>query len=383
MNFAIVTTHPIQYYAPLFQLLAKRETINLKVFYTWNPATTNTHDPGFGKKVEWDIPLLEGYPYTFVANTSHKPGSSHFRGIINPTLIKEISAWGANAILVFGWSYHSHLQVLRYFKGKIPVYFRGDSHLLNERPNLKTIARRIFLRWVYSYIDYALYVGENNKQYFLVHGLQERQLLFAPHAIDNKRFISHAEEYTKQAYKWRERLGVQPSETIFLYAGKLEPTKNPFLLLQAFIALSKPNTHLIFVGNGALGDKLKQAAHPYKNIHFIDFQNQSQMPIVYRLGNIFVLPSKGETWGLAVNEAMACGLPILVSDKVGCAIDLVKPGCNGYIFQSGKQADLIEKMQLILQSKNNLEKMSKHSEEIIKNWSIQEQVRRIEDAFIS
>ncbi|MDO1449799.1 glycosyltransferase family 4 protein [Rhodocytophaga aerolata] len=370
-KLAIITTHPIQYYAPLFRILSQSSKLCIKVFYTWNISATGTQDPGFGKLIEWDIPLLDGYNYTFVTNISNKPGSHHFRGIVNPTLNDEIKDWGANALLVFGWNYQSHLQAIRYFKGLIPIYFRGDSHLLDEKFGIKTFARRMFLRWVYSHIDIAFYVGQNNKQYYLAHGLSDDQLKYTPHAIDNKRFSNTSFEYSNQALIWRKSLGIELSDTVFLFAGKLEPKKNPNLLLESFIGLKEQNIHLIFVGNGILERSLKKQSKPYNNIHFLDFQNQTIMPIVYRLGNVFVLPSQGpgETWGLAVNEAMACSIPVLISDKVGCAVDLVKPGCNGYVFKSGNHNDLMNKMRTFIHSKDKLNEMSKHSAQIIKHWS--------------
>src|SRR5687767_11380417 len=93
-KLAIITTHPIQYYAPLFKLLNQRGRIAIKVFYTWSQSAKGPNfDPGFGKKIEWDIPLLNGYDYTFVKNTSSKPGTHHFKGIINPTLNAEVEQW--------------------------------------------------------------------------------------------------------------------------------------------------------------------------------------------------------------------------------------------------------------------------------------------------
>ena len=158
---AIVTSHPIQYYAPLFKLLA--QGIELKVFYTWGKDSVEKYDPGFGKKVQWDVPLLEGYDYQYLENTSTVPGSHHFKGIRNPTIIKELLDYNPAAILVIGWGYRSHLKVLRYFKGKIPLYFRGDSTLLDNYASgfagkAKNFLRRIFLIWVYIHVDKAFYV---------------------------------------------------------------------------------------------------------------------------------------------------------------------------------------------------------------------------------
>jgi glycosyltransferase involved in cell wall biosynthesis len=379
LKLAIVNTHPVQYYAPMFKLLAAQDELSVHVFYTWNPAASLNYDPDFGKAIVWDIPLLEGYGYTFVENTASNPGSSHFKGVVNPDLIKQIEAWGAQLVLVFGWSFHSHLQAIRYFKGKIPVLFRGDSHLLDEKPLIQRWVRRILLQWIYRHIDCALYVGKNNKQYFKVHGLKEEQLIFVPHAIDNTRFWVNAQEMDRQALAWRASLCISEDSIVFLFAGKLEPKKDPLLLLQAFIALNNAACHLIFIGNGVLEMELKTKASSYTHVHFIDFQNQSMMPIAYRLGNIFVLPSKGpgETWGLAVNEAMACRLPILVSNKVGCAEDLVEEDTNGYIFTAGDAPHLLSKMRQLLTKGDALKRMGECSLSKITQWSYERQVSQL------
>jgi glycosyltransferase involved in cell wall biosynthesis len=274
---------------------------------------------------------------------------------------------------------------LRFFKGKIPVYFRGDSNLLDETKNFKQLARRIFLRWVYRYVDRVFYVGHNNKQYFKAHGIKENQLIFAPHAIDNERFTSAGLRAEKEAADWRTSLGISARDVVFLFSGKLEPKKDPTLLLQAFIELNHKQTHLIFVGNGVLESQLKQTASSYTNVHFIDFQNQSQMPEIYRLGDVFVLPSKGpgETWGLAVNEAMACGRPVIVSNKVGCAADLVHQNSNGYIITSGLQKELTKTMREMVSDTAKLKSMGELSLQIIQQWSIPVMVERMKKAILN
>ena len=153
-KLAIIITHPIQYYSPLFKLISDRNRIKIKVFYTWEQSKEKVFDKKFGKEIKWDIPLLEGYDYTFIKNIAKNPGSGQFKGVINPSLTKEIENWKADAILVYGWNHQSHFKAMRYFKGKIPVYFRGDSTLLDEKKGVKTILRRIWLKFVYRYIDY-------------------------------------------------------------------------------------------------------------------------------------------------------------------------------------------------------------------------------------
>ena len=371
-RLAIITTHPIQYYAPFFKMLAASEGLRIKVFYTLGKQEA-TFDRGFGRQISWDVPLLEGYDHAFLKNTAQNPGSHHFQGITNPDLVKEINQWKADAVLVFGWCYVSHLNALRHYKGKIPVYFRGDSHLLDEQSGFRRNLRRLALKWVYHHIDYAFYVGTANKRYFLEHGLKEEQLIFAPHAIDNQRFADPDGQYARQAEEWRLQLRILKHQVVVLFAGKFEAKKNPLLLLQAAQHFRKSDRFsFVFAGNGPLEEQLKEEARGMANVHFMNFQNQSRMPALYRLGDIFVLPSQGpgETWGLAVNEAMACSCPVLVSDKVGCAADLVMNSRNGFVFSHNNLTDLTEKIRLL---STDIISMGAESYKIVQDWCFEKQ----------
>jgi glycosyltransferase involved in cell wall biosynthesis len=296
-----------------------------------------------------------------------------FWDVNNPGLIASIEEWGANALMVIGWNYRSHLRAMRYFKNRIPVLFRGDSNLLDERKGIKTWLRRLVLKWVYKNVDHALYVGEANRQYYLKHGLKPQQLVFAPHAIDNKRFSAIDHEQEEFVKSTKEKLGIGADCITILFCGKFSVKKDPLFLMQAFKTLTREDLHLIMVGSGEMEDAVKEEASGYANIHVLPFQNQSLMPAIYRLGDIFCLPSKGpgETWGLAVNEAMACERAILVSDKTGCAEDLVKNGINGYVFSSGDIEDLAEKLSRMAEDKNKLMEMGSTSKKIIENWNFE------------
>jgi glycosyltransferase involved in cell wall biosynthesis len=376
MRLAIITTHPIQYYAPVFKLLYERG-IEIKVFYTLGEAGINKYDKDFKRTINWDIPLLEGYPYELVRNKSENPGSHHFKGIINPGLIKTLKMYKPEAILIYGWAYHSHLKLMRYFKNRIPVYFRGDSTLLDQVGGIKSGLKSIFLRWVYTHINFAFYVGTNNKAYFKNYGLNEDQLIFAPHAIDNERFaISRAPEATAL----REKLNIKEGDVLLLFAGKFEKKKDPLSLLEAFLNININNVHLLLVGNGNLEGVMKDKAKGNSNVHFMDFQNQAYIPVIYQACDIFCLPSKGpaETWGLAVNEAMACKKAVLVSGAAGCAVDLVFSGLNGVIFSPEEPGGLKNCLKILAgYDRKKLAIMGEKSFEIIREWSIQKQVNAL------
>ncbi len=382
-KLGIVTTHPIQYNAPLFKLLNARGVIKVKVFYTWGQKVMEEKfDPGFGKTIQWDVPLLGGYEYEFVDNISKDPGSHHFKGIDNPGLVDLIKKWKPDALLVYGWSFKSHLKLLWYFKGKIPLLFRGDSSLLQVQNRMKVLLRKIFLKWVYSHIDKALFVGTNNKAYYKNFGLQESQLIFAPHAIDNEAFYGKASAAKETANKWRNSLGIEKEGIVFLYAGKLDKNKNTDLLAEAFTKIEKQNCYLLMVGNGSMEVILKEKYKNNSNIRFLPFQNQSQMPVIYSIADVFVLPSLSETWGLGINEAMACSKAVLVSDACGAAIDLVKESKNGFTFRSDNLQDLKEKMTLLSNDQKVLAEMGKESFKIISHWSFEKDCIAIESLLI-
>jgi glycosyltransferase involved in cell wall biosynthesis len=385
-KLAIVSSHPIQYYSPVFRALAAVDSLDLRVFYTWSQTAADhgVYDPGFGGEVKWDIPLLSGYAHQFVRNVADRPGTHHFGGLWNPTLVREIIDWGPEAVLVYGWNSRSHLQVLRHFKGRLPVLFRGDSTLLDPRSRLRNWMRRAFLRWVYSHVDVAIAVGANNRDYFTWCGLAPKRIAFAPHSIDTVRFGTDT-GLGSRAAQWRQSLGIAPDAIVFLYAGKLQPKKNPGLLLESFADLDA-EAHLVLVGNGELEGNLKAAAANNKNVHFLPFQNQTSMPAVYRLGDVFVLPScgPGETWGLALNEAMASGRPAIASSRTGAARDLIEQNVTGWTFDSGDRTALARALrQAAGRGRAGLREMGMVAQARSSAWSTEASARGIAEAVLN
>ncbi len=379
-RLAIITTHPIQYNAPFFKMLADRKNIELKVFYTWSQSVEGVKfDPGFGKNIKWDLPLLEGYSHAFSKNVSSSPGSHHYKGIDNPFLIQEIIKWKPNALLVYGWSFKSHLKAMRYFKGKIPVLFRGDSTLLDEKPGFKKLLRRALLKFIYSYVDIALYVGNANKAYFKAHGLKEYELVFMPHAIDNNRF-ANSPNNSKLALGLREELKIPKDALVFLFAGKLDENKNATLLLNAFNSVKSESSYLLITGNGNAEINLKATFSKMSNIRFLDFQNQQMMPALYASANVFVLPSISETWGLAINEAMAAGLAIIISNSCGASFDLVKGNKNGFVFETKNIESLKKCLQYFVKTPNAATNMGEVSAEVVKYYSYENDCIALEKA---
>ena len=168
---------------------------------------------------------------------------------------------------------------------------------------------------------------------------------------------------------------------LLFVAGKLEPKKNPSFLLRVLKNIESDRLKIIVVGNGILEEELKKATAADPRVIFLDFQNQSKMPIVYRLGDVFILPSTGpgETWGLAANEAMASGRALILSEKVGCAADLIRENGNGIFFDVTQPRKCFDFIDSLLTNKEILKSMQDRSKEYIKDYSFEHIVRAIEN----
>ncbi len=356
-RLAIVVSHPIQYYAPWFRHLATGQTLDLKVFYLADHGVTTRSDAQFGTTFAWDTDLLSGYAHEFVPNLAAHPDVTRFSGLHNPGLRHALRAFAPDAILLFGYAYRTHLDLL--LRPPAPIIFRGDSHLLGPTSSncstslLAKLAPRLLLkhlalRLLFSRCAAFLPVGTANTAYFRHYGVPTSKCFLAPHAVDSVHFTITPERIAAAAAQ-RAALGIPASAPVALFAGKFIPKKRPDLLLSAFIEAAVPGAHLVFSGDGELLPQLRAAAQGLPYVHFLPFANQSAMPARYLVGDIFVLPSQGrhETWGLAVNESMHLARPCIVSDHVGCAADLIRPD-TGWVFPAGDQAALAATLRTAL-----------------------------------
>jgi glycosyltransferase involved in cell wall biosynthesis len=362
VRLAFIVSHPIQYYAPLHQRLAQRDDIEIKVFFTWHDGRAAVEDRGFARPVAWDVPLTQGYAFERVPNRARDPGTHHFFGLHNPSLVAQVCAWHPDAVHVTGWGWLSHALALRaFYARRMPVLFRGDSHLLDGAGvSMQWFAKQALLRRVYAWPAAFLVVGEANRRYYRAFGVGAERLYPCPHSIDVGRFAAPAVELEREAAAWRRALDIPPDRCVVLFAGKFEPRKRPLELMRAMLALPRGRAILIMLGSGALEREVRTlAASDPERFCVLPFENQRRMPVAYRLADLFVLPSaRGESWGLAVNEAMSCGRAVLVSDRVGCAADVVDPSC-GAVFASHEPRDLCAALDDLTARRDDLRAMGR------------------------
>ncbi|MDF1722292.1 MAG: glycosyltransferase family 4 protein [Minwuia sp.] len=373
MKLAILSSHPIQYNAPLFRTLASETDLDIQVFYCWE-GTANSLDHEFNRTVTLDIPLLDGYDWQMVENISDDPGTHHFRGIDNPAMIERITDWAPDAILVYGWAWRTNLAVMRHFHGRIPVLFRGDSTLISsQQAAWKRWLRRPLLTWVYRHIDLALSPGIRNREYLRTMGVPDRRIMTMPHAIDIDRFASTDTAARERARHARQALGIDDTAIVFLFAGKFVYRKQVDVLITAFARAqeSAKDIHLVLAGDGPDRAALMQQSAELPNIHFLGFRNQSEMPETYMMADVYVLPSVFETWGLGVNEALSAGCLAIASDMTGCAPDLLDGKPYGRVFRCGDADRLADAMLDLIRDRSRMEALGAMAASASEEWSIQ------------
>ncbi len=367
-------SHPIQYVSPLLRELSTHT--KLKVYYYGGQSAVND-DKGFGQKVSWDIPLLDGYDHVFLKNATSSQGmNTRFLDAVNWSIFKVLRQSNDKVVIVNGWAYMSDWFVFLAAKlyGK-KIWMRAEMPWNQEELKPKSFKKIIkFLLFKYIifkfFIDKCLYIGSQNKKYYLMHGVKESRLVFAPYAVDNPRFQSLKSDGLSARKKW----GIDERKIIILYSGKLIEKKRPLDLLKAFHQLNDPNTVLFYMGDGPLRNELEAyiAQYKVKNVVISGFINQSEIGTIYSMADLFVMCSGiGETWGLSVNEAMNFSLPVIVSSTCGSSFDIVENGVNGYVFREGDIIALTESLQSVVNDSTLREKMGDISKEKINQFSHQ------------
>ena len=347
LRIGFLVSHPIQYYTPIFRELAKR--CDLTVYFAHRQTAEGQAAAGFGTAFEWDIDLLSGYRSQFLTNVARRKSTDTFRGCDTPEIADEIATGGFDAFVVPGWALLSYWQaVWACRRAGVPVLCRGDSHLKGRRSALLRFAKAAIFPSLLRRFDGFLYVGQWNREYLRHYGVPANRLFFSPHCVDNDAFRAGSEAERERA--GGEEAG-RPGGRRLLFVGKLMEIKHPLDLVHAAANLRGKGMSIeaAFAGSGSLAEQLEHAARAAGvPAHFHGFVNQSKMPAVYASAEVVVLPSQAESWGLTVNEAMACGVPAIVSDRVGCGPDLIVPGATGATFPCGDVPALASAIEAVL-----------------------------------
>ena len=334
IRLGVLSTHPVQYQAPLYRALAARGDVDLTVFYAHRPTPEQQGDE-FGVAFEWDTDLLGGYRSVFLENRGAARGTG-FTGYDTPSIREEVTRGCFDAFVVGGWHARTYLQgIVACWRNGTPIMVRGDSYLLPDEPRVKRAMKRAVYPYFLRHFDACLCVGTRSEAYFTYYGA--RRIFRVPHFVDNEFFASTGRSDRSRA-QLRALWKIPQGAFVCSFVGKLIPRKRPLDLIRA---AARVGVHLLFAGDGVLRAACEaEAARLGVGATFLGFVNQSGLPDVHACADVFSLPSEVETWGLVVNEAMASGLPVIVADTVACAPDLVIAGETGFVHRVSDVASL-------------------------------------------
>ncbi len=353
--------------------------VDLDVYFQSSATAGAFFDSGFGRTVEWDVPLLEGYrSRTLEPHALNRAGPFNF----SAGLFRRLKTAGKSALWIHGFANPYYVFVIeRALRRKMQVFIRDDIHQTGNRRIgwRETVKRLLFRSWSRRGLGF-LAVGTLNRQYYLDNGVDEANVFVLPYAVDGAFFERLAADARVDRDALRRAEGLEPDATVILFASKFMERKRGLDLIEAFrlalprlLAAGVTKPVLVMAGSGEQAEAMARAAAGLP-IVFPGFQNQTSLARMFGLVDLFVLPSRHEPWGLVVNEAMSAGLPVIVSDEVGCWPDLVQDGVNGQVFEAGHVEGLADALVAVLEDPERLGRMGEASRRIIAGWGYEQDI---------
>jgi len=373
----ILASHVIQYSSPLFRRMAQDPRLDLQIAYCTLQGAKPEIDPEFGVEVAWDTSVLEGYPWVHLPNRSPVPGLGRFFGLFNPGVWRLIRKGRFDAAILPGYFYFTAWIAIAAAKWNgTPILFITDSHSLRSwraQSPWKLRFKRWLVRRIFSLASAILVSSSGGVEYLKSLGFSSDHIFLVPTAVDNDWWTEQAAKVDRQVA--RDAWKIPAEATVALFCAKLQRWKGPMDLLEAFARTEAPNSYLVFAGDGPERSHLERRATELglaDRVRFLGFLNQSQLPSAYCSADLFILPSLFEPFGLVVNEAMLCGLPVAVSDRVGAKFDLVRPDENGYVFPAGDVEALAAILRRILPDREKRARMGAAARRRMETWSPRE-----------
>jgi glycosyltransferase involved in cell wall biosynthesis len=372
-----VLSHVIQYAAPVFREFAGNVQIDFHVAYCSLRGAEAAHDPEFGAVVQWDVPLLDGYKWTHVPNKGS--GEESFFGLFNPGLWKLIRAGNYDAVVCYTGYLRASFWIA-YFAAKLSgaSFLIGlDAITLSPRDGRtwKTKLKKHLWPRLFRMADQVIVPSSASRDLMLSLGLPSTRVTLVPCTVDND-WWSHKSSLV-QRDKVREDWGASPADPVILFCAKLQSWKRPLDVLRAFAQTKLSNGILVFAGDGPLRSHLESEAVSLglaSRVRFLGFVNQSQLPSVYAGADVMVLSSEYEPFAVVVNEAMCCGCPVISSDSVGAARDLIEPVSPELIYPRGNVLALTATLRKIFADRERLKSISVAVRARMNTWSSKENV---------
>ncbi len=374
VRLAVVAQFPVHYHLPLYRAMAVDPDIDAEVLFMQRGWSASGYDPEVDAIVDWGVEQFAGYRHHIFHNVSPSRDGVGFWKFVNPGLIWRVLTGPYDAVYIHGHNHFSHVAaaIAARLSGK-RVILRTISNNLGHRSRRIRFLRSLLYTPVYRLLfDWFLFTGVAQRRYYRSFGVPPRKLVHAPHIVDNTFFAAAAARLAAERDRCRRRFGIAPGRKVALCVAKIRPVKNPLGLVEAFArAASGKSWSLLWAGSGEMEAATKAAAARHTDIdfRFAGFLDQSAVCEAYAAADLFVLASHTETWGLAVNEALNFGLPVIVTDGVGCAEDLVAEQ-TGLVVPAGDTGALTEALGTLMDDETLRARFSAAARDRIADWDV-------------
>jgi glycosyltransferase involved in cell wall biosynthesis len=363
------------YRIPVFNALARHPQIDLHVIFLAES------DPGLR---EWQV-YKDEIQFSYQVLPSWRQRVAGQKLLLNRGMKESLRGANPQAILCGGYNYLAAWQALRWAsKNQVPFMAWVESTAQDFRSHKPAVEflKKKFMRQCCAFVV----PGKSSLQYVMNYGTSEENIFVAPNAVDTELFAGKAAAARADAAKYRHALKL-PSR-FFLFVGRLVREKGVFDLVEAYGKLTpdvRAAVGLVLVGEGVARAELSRRSSRINpgEVQFAGFVQREQLAVYYALAETFVFPSQSDPWGLVVNEAMACGLPVISSEAAGCTADLVQDGWNGRVVRRGDVAQLTAAMEELAQDSALRTQMGNHSRERILRYSPEDCAAGIAEAAMS
>ncbi len=347
-RLVIVVSHPIQHFAPLYRETAAQGQVDLHVLFCCDWGVRAYLDPAFGREVEWDVPLLNGYEHEFL-RIRRRPRTISFLEVDNPGVGDRLEALQPDVVLVHGYGCRTMWRAAEWAaRGGALALLSSDSHAGKEVHPLKAFVKKAIVGRFYDRLDGALAAGDSNRDYHRRFGLPPERIFESRLPADGARFAEAASRRQELRRRVRERLSIPDDSFVALFCGNLTPWKRPRDFAEAVVRARSAGASVVglVVGDGPERRSFEVlAASPVSDcLRTTGFVKQAAIVDFYAAADALVLTSERDAHPLVVTEALFFSLPVVVSDAVGCVgpTDTARPGENALVYRCGDVMALSE-----------------------------------------
>jgi glycosyltransferase involved in cell wall biosynthesis len=330
LKIAFLVERPTQFEAPFYRFAARDPEHEFRVLFTGRDVAEPVFDPELRIPVSWGIDLLGGYPHEICP-----PDNA------GAWLAERLTSERCDLLIANGYTQPLYRLGARIAKrAGIATALRLDS-VLWDTSWAKGLAKRIlFATYMKRTYDLFLGVGSLTLDYLRAFGVPRERTGLFPYAVDVESFAARSRLSTDERAAFRERLGVPAAARVVLGLAKFNQREAPWDLLRAFARVQDPDVWLVLAGDGPVRQDLEDAARGLSRVRFPGYIPYPELPALYAASDLFVHPAREERWGVSVQEALACGLPVVASSRVGAGYDLIEVGGNGFVYPAGNSKRL-------------------------------------------